>query len=99
VAFPISDRPELIFFKPVLHSGNPTSSHELMDESPVRHLYPVAVEDIAHGRALEPMPAQPFQGGVARLASTVTQLIKVIDKTLGDAVLTTFHELSLAAHP
>jgi hypothetical protein len=97
VTLPIGDCPESIYFEPVFRRGGPACGHELMDESPVRHLYPVAVENIAHGRALEPMPAEPFQGGVAWLTSTLPQLIKVIDKTLCDAVLTTFHELSLAA--
>jgi hypothetical protein len=97
VTLPIGDRPESIYVEPVFRRCGPAGGHELVDESPVRYLYPVAVENIAHGRALESMPAQSFQGGVARLASTLTQLIKVIDKTLGDAVLTTFHKLSLAA--
>jgi hypothetical protein len=99
VPFPIGDCPELIFFKPAFRRGGPASGHELVDEFPVWYLNPVAVQNIAHGRALEPMAAQPFQGGIARLTSPLAQLVQVIDKTLRDAVPTTFHELSLTAPP
>jgi len=84
VTLPISNCPELILFEPILHRSGPASSHELLDESPVRQPYPVAVENIAHGRALEPMVAQPFQDGITGLAGTLTQLVQVIHETLGN---------------
>jgi hypothetical protein len=97
VPFPIGDRPEFIRVKPVSRRGGTASGHEYVDESPVRQVYPVAVENIAHGRALELVPAQPFQGGVTRPASQLAQLPQVIHETLSYAQLITFHEVPLTA--
>src|SRR6202022_2743678 len=69
VPFPIGDRPEFIRVKSVFRRSGSASGHEFVDESPVRQVYPVTVENITHGRAPELVPAQTLQGGVTRPTS------------------------------
>jgi len=97
VPFPVGDRSEFTRVKPVLRRGGPASGHEFVDESPVRQVNPVTVENVAHGRTLQLMLAQSLQGGVTRLTGEKAQPLQVVHETLRDAHLITFHELSLSA--
>ena len=97
VPFPIGDRPKFIRVKAVFRPGGTASGHEFMDESPVRQVYPVPVEDVAHGRAPELMTAQSLQRGVTRPTGKLAQLPQVIHEALRDARLVTFHQVPLTA--
>jgi hypothetical protein len=97
VPFPIGDGPQFIRVEAVFRPGGSASGHEFMDESPVRQVYPVAVEDVAHRRTPELMPAQSLQGGVTRPTGKLAQLLQVIHEALRDASLVTFHEVPLTA--
>jgi hypothetical protein len=92
MVLPVGHRPEFCYVKTALARGCMTCLNELSDESPFGQVNPVTVEEITHGRALEPGPAQPFQGGVAWLTGTLTQLPQVTHETPRNAQLIQLYE-------
>jgi hypothetical protein len=93
VPVPIRHRPKLIRVKAVLDGGSTARYYKLMDESPVRQLHPITVENVAHRRASELVLAQTFQDGVTRPPGKLAQLVQVVRETLRDARLIQLHEV------
>ena len=93
VTFPIGDRPQLIRIESAFLCRRTTGCHECRNESPVRQVYPITIEDVTHGRASELVLAQTLQGGIARLAGPLPQLGEVAHEALRSAQLIEFHEV------